>query len=106
MSKRAVTHRVTLVAIAAALGIFLLLKGFSSGAGAAAVSFYGAGVLAGRFVWGIIASRLSVHRALVLYGFGYGVSIILSAGSSMPNTVVEKQALHVVGRREGTNHGD
>ncbi|HLF78072.1 MAG TPA: MFS transporter [Dehalococcoidia bacterium] len=56
---------------------FVESKGFSSGEGAAAVSFYGAGVLAGRFTWGFIVSRIGVYRALVAYGFSYGLSIFL-----------------------------
>jgi MFS family permease len=56
---------------------FVESKGFSSSAGAAAISFYGAGVLIGRFVWGFVVGRLGVYKALVAYGFGYGVSIFL-----------------------------
>ena len=56
---------------------FVESKGFSSGAGATAVSVYGAGVLAGRFVWGSTVSRIGIHRALVAYGASYGLSIFL-----------------------------
>ncbi|MPZ48006.1 MAG: MFS transporter [Dehalococcoidia bacterium] len=56
---------------------FVESKGFSPAAGAAAVSVYGGGVLAGRFLWGYIVARVGVQRALVAYGFGYGVSIFL-----------------------------
>jgi sugar phosphate permease len=56
---------------------FVQSKGFSLSEGALAVSFYGAGTLAGRFTWGFLIPRLGVHRSLVLYGIGYGVSILL-----------------------------
>jgi MFS family permease len=56
---------------------FVESKGFSQAEGAAAISFYGAGVLAGRFIWGFIVARVGVYRALVAYGFTYGLSIFL-----------------------------
>jgi sugar phosphate permease len=56
---------------------FVQSKGFSLSEGALAVSFYGAGTLAGRFTWGFLIPRLGVYRSLVLYGFGYGLSILL-----------------------------
>jgi MFS family permease len=56
---------------------FVQSKGFSLSEGALAVSFYGAGTLIGRFTWGYLIPRLGVHRSLVLYGIGYGLSILL-----------------------------
>jgi sugar phosphate permease len=52
-------------------------RGFSVEEGAAAVSVYGLGVLAGRFIWGFAVGRVGLHRALVSYGFLYGLSIFL-----------------------------
>jgi len=56
---------------------FVQSKGFSLSEGALAVSFYGAGTLIGRFTWGYLIPKLGVHRSLVLYGIGYGLSILL-----------------------------
>jgi fucose permease len=56
---------------------FVQSKGFSSSEGAICVSFYGVGVLLGRFVWGWLVGRLRIHRSLIAYSFIYGVSIFL-----------------------------
>lgn len=56
---------------------FVQSRGFSVEAGAAAVSVYGIGVLAGRFIWGVAAGRFGLHRTLVAYAFLYGLSILL-----------------------------
>jgi sugar phosphate permease len=64
---------------------FVQSKGFSLSEGALAVSFYGAGTLVGRFTWGFLIPRLGVHRSLVTYGFGYGLSILcFVAPQSLP----------------------
>jgi sugar phosphate permease len=56
---------------------FVETKGFTASEGALAVSFYGVGVLVGRFTWGFLTARVGVYRALVAYGFGYGLSILM-----------------------------
>jgi sugar phosphate permease len=52
-------------------------RGFSVEEGAAAVSVYGIGVLAGRFIWGFAAIKAGLHRTLVSYAFLYGLSILV-----------------------------
>jgi MFS family permease len=42
----------------------------------ASLSIYGLGVLAGRFIWAVVLARLGMHRALVAYGFTYGLAIV------------------------------
>lgn len=56
---------------------FVQSRGYSVEEGAAAVSVYGLGVLAGRFIWGFAVGRVGLHRSLVSYGFLYGLSIFL-----------------------------
>jgi sugar phosphate permease len=56
---------------------FVESKGFTFSEGALAVSFYGLGVLIGRFTWGYVVAHAGVYRALIAYGFGYGASILL-----------------------------
>jgi OFA family oxalate/formate antiporter-like MFS transporter len=58
---------------------YIQSKGFSLEQGAAAVSIYGFGAVSGRFVWGFTVGRAGVRRALVLWGFAYGVSTIVYA---------------------------
>jgi MFS family permease len=60
-------------------------KGFSLEEGAAAVSIYGFGAVAGRFVWGIIVARAGLLKALVAWAMLYGVSIIAYA---LPASIV------------------
>jgi sugar phosphate permease len=59
------------------MSAYVQSKGFSVEAGAAAVSIYGFGALLGRFVWGFGVARAGLHKALVAYGFLYGLSIFL-----------------------------
>jgi sugar phosphate permease len=59
-------------------------RGFSVEEGAAAVSVYGLGVLAGRFIWGYAVVRAGLHRTLVAYAFLYGLSIFLF---TLPHTL-------------------
>jgi sugar phosphate permease len=56
---------------------FVQSRGYSFEEGAAGVSIYGIGVLAGRFIWGYAVAKLGMHRSLVSYAFIYGVSILL-----------------------------
>ncbi len=60
-------------------------KGFSLEEGAAAVSIYGFGAMAGRFVWGFTVGRAGIRRALVLWGLLYGTSIIIYA---LPTSII------------------
>jgi MFS family permease len=63
---------------------FVQSRGYSVEEGAAAVSVYGLGVLAGRFIWGFAVARVGLHRTLVSYGFLYGLSIFLF---TLPHTL-------------------
>jgi sugar phosphate permease len=63
---------------------FVQSRGYSVEEGAAAVSVYGLGVLAGRFIWGFAVARAGLHRTLVSYGFLYGLSIFLF---TLPHTL-------------------
>jgi sugar phosphate permease len=56
---------------------FVQSRGFSVEEGAGAVSVYGIGVLAGRFIWGFTVIKAGLHRTLVSYAFLYGLSIIV-----------------------------
>jgi sugar phosphate permease len=56
---------------------FVQSRGFSVEEGAGAVSVYGIGVLAGRFIWGFAVIKAGLHRTLVTYAFLYGLSIIV-----------------------------
>ncbi len=60
-------------------------KGFSLEEGAAAVSIYGFGAMAGRFVCGFTVGRAGIRRALVLWGLLYGTSIIIYA---LPTSII------------------
>lgn len=51
-------------------------KGFSAAAGATTLMLYGLGCLGGRPLWGFLITRLGLYRALVNFGFIYGLSII------------------------------
>ena len=59
------------------MSAFAQSRGHSAEAGAAAVSVYGLGALLGRFVWGYGVAKAGLHRALVAWGFMYGISILL-----------------------------
>jgi MFS transporter, OFA family, oxalate/formate antiporter len=61
------------------MAAYVQSKGFSLEQGAATVSIYGFGAVAGRFVWGFTVDRAGIRRALVLWGLLYGVSIIIYA---------------------------
>ncbi|MGE0688632.1 MAG: MFS transporter [Dehalococcoidia bacterium] len=63
---------------------FVQSRGFSVEAGAGAVSVYGLGVLAGRFIWGFAVAKAGLHRTLVTYAFLYGLSIFLF---TLPHTL-------------------
>lgn len=55
---------------------YVVSKGYSLASGAAVVSWYGIGVLAGRPVYGYLIDRIGVHRTLVVYAASYGATII------------------------------
>ena len=59
------------------MSAFVQSKGFSVESGAAAVSIYGLGAMAGRFFWAFTVARFGMHRSLVFYGLFYGASILL-----------------------------
>ncbi len=61
------------------MAAYVQSKGFSLEEGAAAVSIYGFGAMAGRFVWGFTLGRAGIRRALVMWGLLYGLSIIVYA---------------------------
>jgi len=67
------------------MAAYVQSKGFSLEQGAAAVSIYGFGAVAGRFVWGFTVGRAGIRRALVLWGLLYGVSIVVYA---LPTSIV------------------
>ena len=67
------------------MAAYVQSKGFSLEEGAAAVSVYGFGAVAGRFVWGFAVARSGIRSALVLWGLMYGVSIIVYA---LPTSLV------------------
>jgi sugar phosphate permease len=75
------------------MSAFVQSKGFSVEAGAAAVSIYGLGAMAGRFFWGFTVARAGMHRSLVLFGLLYGVSILLYA---LPSTLLAIYATTVL----------
>ena len=56
---------------------YLVTKGYTLATGASVVSVYGFAALGGRGVWGFVIGRLGIYRALVLFGFVYGASIVL-----------------------------
>jgi MFS family permease len=58
---------------------YIQSKGLSLEEGAAGVSIYGLGAVFGRFVWGVTIGRAGLHRAMVLWGLLYGVSIVIYA---------------------------
>ena len=55
---------------------YVVSKGHSLAAGAAVVSWYGIGVLAGRPVYGFLIARIGVQRTLVVYAGTYGAVIL------------------------------
>jgi sugar phosphate permease len=59
------------------MSAFVQSKGFSIEAGAAAVSIYCLGAVAGRFVWGFTVARAGLYRALVAWAALYGARIFL-----------------------------
>jgi sugar phosphate permease len=59
------------------MSAYVQSKGFSVEEGAAAVSIYGLGAVAGRFVWGFTVARAGLHRSLVAWGALYGLSILV-----------------------------
>jgi MFS family permease len=61
------------------MAAYVQSKGFSLEQGAAAVSIYGLGAVAGRFIWGFTVAKRGIRRALVLWGLMYGISIIVYA---------------------------
>jgi sugar phosphate permease len=54
-----------------------MTKGYTLATGASALSVFGFSALVGRAVWGFVIGRLGIYRALVLFGFVYGASIVL-----------------------------
>jgi sugar phosphate permease len=59
------------------MSAYVQSKGFSVEEGAAAVSIYGLGAVAGRFVWGFTVARAGLHKSLVAWGALYGLSILV-----------------------------
>jgi MFS family permease len=67
------------------MAAYVQSKGFSLEQGAAAVSIYGFGAVAGRLVWGAVVARWGIRSALVLWGVSYGLSIVVYA---LPTSIV------------------
>jgi MFS family permease len=67
------------------MAAYVQSKGFSLEEGAAAVSIYGFGAVAGRFAWGLAVAKSGVRIALVLWGLMYGASIMVYA---LPTTIL------------------
>jgi sugar phosphate permease len=59
------------------LAPFVASKGFATGAMATILVLYGVGCLGGRPLWGLVVSRLGIHRTLVAFAFAYALSIVL-----------------------------
>ena len=77
-----VTFGMTLTALPASsifvhMAPYLMTKGYTLATGASVLSVYGFSALVGRAVWGFVIGRLGIYRALVLFGFVYGASIVL-----------------------------
>jgi sugar phosphate permease len=59
------------------MSAYVQSKGFSVEEGAAAVSIYGLGAVAGRFIWGFTVAQAGLHRSLIAWGVLYGLSILV-----------------------------
>ena len=54
---------------------YVTSKGFSAAAGVTTLTTYAISGVAGRFIWGALIDRFSVHRTLVALALFYGISI-------------------------------
>ena len=64
------------------ISAFTQSHGFTKEIGGTVVGIYGFGVLFGRPTWGVLQSRIGLHRTMVAYAAVYAASIALFASQS------------------------